>query len=155
MKVEIIAPVALALVAGMVASPVVGLVGSMLWFTVSEVGESAIIFFAIAGLAFALTFWKTLPLFRKIVRRAQKQVAEPMFSAVTMGVLGAFLVSGCLLAGILFLGHARPVSWDFGNIPIAVGLGFFLSLPIGFAVGTRRRKIQAQSAQRAPNVERG
>jgi hypothetical protein len=54
--------------------------------------------------------------------------------------VGALILGGIMLTGILLLGHTRPIGWDFDRIPLLMGLAFIVFAVAGFVVGHRRRR---------------
>jgi hypothetical protein len=138
MKFESLASVAFSVMLALVVAPAAGLIGGLAWYAIGGGGQSALVFFLISVPVFACTIWKTHGFFRKSLGRVGATLPEPVYSGVVLGLVGASVLGGGILAGILILGHTRPDSLNTSNIPLALGLGFLMFLVVGFAVGSWR-----------------
>lgn len=130
----------------LVVSPVIGFVSAIAWFEAGGT-DSGGIAGIVAGIAvFTLIVWKSGALFQRAFDTAHARLSEPIASCLLFGAVGALLFGGVMLAGILLLGHTRPVGWDFDRIPHLMALGFTVFAVAGLAVGflKRRRLLRLQ-----------
>ena len=130
-----------AIILALVISPVIGLLSGVAWFEAGGKDSGGLAGFIVGIAVFALFVWKAGPLFQRAFEASRTRLAEPIASCVLFGVVGALLLGGGMTAGILLLGHTRPVGWDFDRIPVWMGVGFVVFGVAGFVVGHRRRRI--------------
>ncbi len=96
---------------------------------------------AVVGIATSvLVVWKSGGQFRRLLIAMRSKLPEPVHSCIEFGVLGGLLFGGVMIAGILLLGHTRPVGWDFDRVLPSMGLGFALFLLGGLPVGIWRKR---------------
>lgn len=129
-----------AVVLGLVLSPVIAVLGFIVWY---EAGgkNSGGIFASVVGIAaFILIVWKSGGILRRILERARSTFPEPIQSCIEFSVVGAFLFGGVMLAGILLLGHTRPIGWEFDRVLPSMALGFAVFFVAGLPVGLLRRR---------------
>jgi hypothetical protein len=129
-----------AVVLAFVVSPVIGLFSAIAWFEAGGKDSGGIAGFVVGIAVFTLLVWKSGTLFERVFEPARARLSEPISSCLLFGVVGALLLGGIMLTGILLLGHTRPMGWDFDRIPLLMGLGFMVFAVAGFVVGLRRRR---------------
>jgi hypothetical protein len=114
--------------------------GGIAWFVAGGKDSGGIAGFFIGIAVFSLLVWKSGTLFQKAFEAAHARQSEPIASCLLFGVVGSLLLGGGMAAGILLLGHTRPIGWDFDRIPLLMGVGFMVFAIAGFVVGRRRRR---------------
>lgn len=126
-----------------------GLVAVGLFQSHLEAGTAFVIILgAIVGLATsAIVVWKSGDIFRKALDLMRSKLPEPVHSCIEFGILGSLLFGGAMVAGILLLGHTRPIGWDFNRVLPSMGLGFAVFLIGGLPVGLWRKSRRSSSAQ--------
>lgn len=103
---------------------------------------------AFVGLATSgFAVWKSGRVSRSLLMSIRAKLPEPVHSCIEFGIFGALLFGGVMLAGILLLGHARPIGWDFNRVLPSMALGFALFLIGGLPVGLWRKRRRGSSAQ--------
>lgn len=129
-----------AIVLALVISPVIGLLSGIAWFEAGGKNSGGIAGFIVGIVVFSLLVWKSDTLLQKAFETAHARLSEPIASCLLFGVVGSLLLGGGMAAGILLLGHTRPIGWDFDRIPLLMGVAFIVFAVAGLFVGRRRRR---------------
>jgi hypothetical protein len=138
-------PVVTLLVAAVVAEALVAL-GISQSHVEGEIAFMAV-FSILTGLAVSvLLVRKSGRVFRRALDLARAKLPEPVRSCVRFGILGALLSGGIMVAGILLLGHTRPIGWDFNHVLPSMALGFAVFVIGGLPVGLWRKRRRSSSA---------
>ena len=130
-----------AVILALVISPVIGLLSAIAWFEAGWQDSGGIAGFIVGMVVFAFLAWKGGSLLQKAFETARGRLSEPTASCMLFGLVGALVLGGGMAAGILLLGHTRPIGWDFDKIPLWMGVGFVVFAVAGFVVGRRRQGI--------------
>lgn len=91
-------------------------------------------------IASVLAARKSTGVLRQILEAGRPRAHEPLASCIEFGVAGAVLAGGVMLAGILFLGHARPSGWSLERTPFWMGISLVVGMAAGLPVGLLRRR---------------
>ena len=146
MRLERVLSTVISVVFALVLSLIIGFLSAIAWFQLGGRNSGGICG-SVAGFAsFVLIVWKSDFIFQKLLD-AMRKFPEPFRSSLEFGIVGGLLFGGVMLVGILFLGHTRPIGWDFNRVLPSTGLGFTLFVIGGLLVGTFRKRRRDSSTQ--------
>jgi hypothetical protein len=122
--------------------PILWILVLLVWKDAADAGNlfaTAIVPLLVSIAAFFFILRKSGACIEKL-RFLCRKLPAPLVSSIRFAAVGAGVVSAGMTIVILFLGHARPVNWNFDAIPAAAGVAFIACFVIGFAVGALRRQ---------------